>query len=217
MTQELSVFPPEVEKAAQALFQQPVRFVKSVPKLADLPDEILPEIAFAGRSNVGKSSLLNALCQQGGLARSSKTPGRTQFLNFFQLGDQAFLVDMPGYGYAEAPHDLVKAWTHMIRDYLKGRCQLKRVFLLIDSRHGVKKNDTEIMEMLDKAAVSYQIILTKMDKVSKTQLLKCQQDIEQTFEKHPALHPEILSTSSQDREGFETVRRAIYLLLQDFV
>ena len=207
--------PSEGTQEATALFQKPVTFLKSVASLGDLPEDTLPEIAFAGRSNVGKSSLLNALCQQGGIARSSKTPGRTQFLNFFQLADVAFLVDMPGYGYAEAPHALVKAWTHMIKDYLKGRSALKRVFLLIDSRHGVKKNDEEIMRMLDQAAVSYQIILTKIDKVSTTQVHTCRADIESTFEKHPALHPLILMTSAEKKQGFDDVRCAVYELLMD--
>ena len=140
---------------------------RSVAKLEQLPTANLPEIAFAGRSNVGKSSIINATTMQKGLAKTSNTPGRTQQLNFFNFEDKMHLVDLPGYGYAKAPESMVKQWQKIIMSYLQGRVNLKRVFLLIDSRHGIKKVDEEIMEMLDKAAVTYQIVLTKIDKIGK--------------------------------------------------
>jgi len=206
-----------LEDRSQWLFRQPCRFIKSVVGLEHLPEDLLPEVAFAGRSNVGKSSLLNALFNINQMARVSNTPGRTQALNFFLLGEVLYCVDMPGYGYAEAPKGQVQAWNKLLRLYLKGRAQLKRVYLLIDSRHGLKENDLEIMEMLDEAAVSYQIILTKIDKVTLQQVQKCQEEIEKRFSDHPALHPIILSTSSTKRQGLDEVRSAIAELASTFI
>ena len=159
-------------EAARKLFAGPVAFLKSAPGLQFLPPDEVPEVAFAGRSNVGKSSLLNALTNRNGLARTSNTPGRTQELNFFDVGDplRMRLVDMPGYGFAEAPKDIVRKWRHLVNDYLRGRQKLKRALVLIDSRHGIKPVDLEVMEMLDKAAVSYRLVLTKSDKIKASEL-----------------------------------------------
>jgi GTP-binding protein len=157
----------DLAERARKLFAGPIEFLKSAPELQFLPDPTVPEVAFAGRSNVGKSSLLNALTNRKGLARTSNTPGRTQELNFFDVGDplQLRLVDMPGYGFAEAPKDLVRRWRHLVNDYLRGRAVLKRALVLVDSRHGLKNVDREIMAMLDDAAVGYHLVMTKEDKV----------------------------------------------------
>ncbi|WP_273718868.1 MULTISPECIES: ribosome biogenesis GTP-binding protein YihA/YsxC [Bartonella] len=193
-------------------------FIRGVPAIRFLPPEGPPEIAFAGRSNVGKSSLINALVQQKGLARTSNTPGRTQELNYFvpdgfsgQQGDLppfAF-VDMPGYGFAAAPKNLVDAWTNLIFSYLRGRTTLKRVYLLIDSRHGIKNNDEDVLALLDKAAVSYQIVLTKSDKVKSNALEELMMTTQTKLLKHPAAYPEILATSSEKSYGLEELRAAI--------
>ena len=172
-------------------------FVLGVASLNQLPpDDQMEEIAFAGRSNVGKSSLINALTGRKGLAKTSNTPGRTQQLNYFNLADKLFLVDLPGYGFAKAPENLVKQWQKMIFAYLQGRVNLKRVFLLIDSRHGIKKVDREIMEMLDKAAVTYQIILTKSDKISAAALAKVFRETQAEIAKHAAAYVDIIATLS---------------------
>ncbi len=177
-----------------------------------------PEIAFAGRSNVGKSSLINALTGKNGLARTSNTPGRTQELNFFvpdgYSGDMSDLpplaiVDMPGYGYAEAPKEKVDAWTELVMDYLRGRVTLKRVFLLIDSRHGIKPNDKDVMKLLDSAAMSYQIVLTKTDKIKPPAVEKLLAKTLQDIGKNPAAFPEIIATSSEKGRGMDDLRRAI--------
>lgn len=202
-----------LQERARLLFARPCEFVCGAPSLKFLPPLSLPEVAFAGRSNVGKSSLINALVDQRGLARASNTPGRTQHLNFFSLDQHAFLVDLPGYGYAAAPKKTVDAWTTLVRDYLRGRVSLKRVFLLIDSRHGVKKNDLEIMEMLDVSAVSYQLVLTKKDKLSKTALEKVREDITALLPLHTAAFPSIVSTSSEKKEGLEDLRHIIASLI----
>lgn len=191
------------------------KFVLSVASLNQLPADDLPEIAFAGRSNVGKSSIINALTAQKGLAKTSNTPGRTQQLNFFKLADKLYLVDFPGYGFAKAPDSIVKKWQNMIFTYLQGRANLKRVFLLIDSRHGLKKVDTDIMELLDKAAVTYQIVLTKIDKISSSELAKVQADIAVEIKKHAAAYVDLLSTSSEKNIGIDELRAEVYQLMND--
>lgn len=194
---------------ARQVFAHKPEFFKSVFNLADLPEDDIAEIAFAGRSNVGKSSVINFIFQQKGMARSSSTPGRTQSLNFFKMGNFLNVVDMPGYGYAKAPKTMVDAWNQMLRRYLLGRAQLKRVFVMIDARHGLKANDVEILDMLDEAAVSYQIILTKIDKIKPPQVKTRIAEIEAVFNKHPALHPEILASSSEKQLGLEALQIAV--------
>lgn len=193
------------------IFSGPVSFLKSAPKLEFLPEPTVPEIAFAGRSNVGKSSLINALVNRKDLARASNTPGRTQELNFFDVGDPAQfrIVDMPGYGYAKAPLATVKKWRFLVNDYLRGRTALKRTFLLIDSRHGIKDVDREIMEMLDGAAVSYRIVLTKTDKIKASELAAVQADTATKLRKHVAAFPELSVTSAEKKGGIEDLRAAV--------
>ena len=198
----------EAAKALQ-LFRQPSVFVKGVVDVAGLPAENLPEVAFAGRSNVGKSSLLNALLGRQGLARTSNTPGRTRELNYFLVGEGLYVVDMPGYGYARASKSLVRGWNHLIQDYLRGRTQLKRVFLLIDSRHGVKENDTATMELMDKSAMSYQLVLTKLDKLKPSEVDAVIAATAEQVAKHGAAYPEIVATSAEKKHGIEELRQAV--------
>jgi GTP-binding protein len=202
------------------LFARTWIFIRGVPSLKFLPPEGPLEVAFAGRSNVGKSSLINALVGQNGLARTSNTPGRTQELNYFvpegysgEAGDlpPMALVDMPGYGYAKAPKENVDAWTKLVFDYLRGRATLKRVYVLIDSRHGIKKNDDDVLDLLDKAAVSYQIVLTKTDKIKPPAVIKLLADTAEKIKKRPAAYPGIIATSSEKSDGLNDLREAIAL------
>jgi GTP-binding protein len=201
----------ELTERARKLFAGPIEFLKSAPELRFLPDPDVPEIAFAGRSNVGKSSLLNALTSRKGLARTSNTPGRTQELNFFDVGSpaQMRLVDMPGYGFAEAPKDLVRRWRHLVNDYLRGRPVLKRALVLVDARHGLKDVDREMMRMLDDAAVGYHLVLTKADKVKPSALGALFETTLTEAARHPAAHPAIFTTSSETASGIPELRMAI--------
>ena len=185
-------------------------FVGSYPSLDKIPFSSQPEIAFIGRSNVGKSSLINAIFSTPNLAKTSSTPGRTQMLNFFNQLDSLMIVDLPGYGFARAPLDVVRRWNENVNLYLKGRHQLRRVFLLIDVRHGIKQIDIDMMKMLDDAAVNYQITLTKLDKVSSSTATSVMSQISAIYPDHPAMHPIILSTSSEAGLGLDEIRGEIF-------
>ena len=202
---------PDLDETARKLFSGPIAFLKSAPGLKFLPDPAVEEVAFAGRSNVGKSSLLNKLTNRTGLARTSNTPGRTQELNFFDVGEplRFRLVDMPGYGFAKAPKDVVKKWRHLVNDYLRGRPVLKRALVLVDSRHGLKDIDREVMKMLDDAAVSYHLVLTKADKVKASALEAVLAATEAEARKHAAAHPEVIATSAETGMGIDRLRRAV--------
>lgn len=199
---------------ANTQFLRPINFMLSVAQLSQLPEADRDEIAFAGRSNVGKSSLINALFNQKKLAKTSSTPGRTQQLNFFNFDGKLYLVDLPGYGYAQAPEKLVRQWQEILKAYLRGRPNLRRVFLLIDSRHGIKKEDAEIMKMLDVAAVPYQIILTKADKISSDELTKATTTVSEELKKHAAALVDIIPTSSEKKIGLDICKAEIYSLIQ---
>ena len=202
---------PDLAERARRLFAGRVEFLKSAPALKFLPDPDLPEIAFCGRSNVGKSSLLNALTGRKAIARASVTPGRTQELNFFEVGDPTVLrlVDMPGYGFAKAPPKVVETWRRLVRDYLRGRVVLKRNLLLIDSRHGVKPVDAEMMKMLDEAAVGYRVVLTKADKIKASELEAVLAATRAEARKHVAAHPDVLVTSAELKMGIPELRAAV--------
>ena len=200
--------------AAEAQFLRPCDFMLSVAQLVQLPEADLDEVAFAGRSNVGKSSLINALFNQKKLAKTSATPGRTQQLNFFNFDNKLYLVDLPGYGYAQAPEKLVKQWQKVLKDYLRGRPNLRRVFLLIDSRHGIKAEDLEIMKLLNESAVVYQVILTKIDKISAEELQKTQQNVLDELKKHAAAMNDIVVTSSEKKIGLTQCKAEICSLMR---
>jgi GTP-binding protein len=191
------------------LFAGQTDFLKGVVAMSGLPEADRPEICFAGRSNVGKSSLLNALTGRKGLARASNTPGRTQEINFFTLGDSHYLVDLPGYGYANAPLAVVEKWQRLLKSYLSGRQSLRRAFVLIDSRHGAKAVDEEIMTLLDRAAVTFQVVMTKADKVKEADRQKALDVTRAALAKHPAAYPEMIVTSSEKGDGLETLRSII--------
>lgn len=199
-------------EAGRLLFAGPIEFERGVPSMEFLPEAGVPEVAFAGRSNVGKSSLINALTGRNKLARASTEPGRTRELNFFRVGDTLRLVDLPGYGYAKAPKNEIGRWTALTRDYLRGRSALKRVVLLIDGRHGLKPDDKDVMDALDKAAVTYQLVLTKADKVKPTEIAALSKATSAAISKRPAAHPEIISTSSETGLGIELLRAEIAAL-----
>ncbi len=202
---------PDTIEVARKLFAGPVNFLKSAPDLKFLPDAEVPEIAFAGRSNVGKSSLLNALTGRKAIARTSNTPGRTQELNFFDVGEPLVLrlVDMPGYGFAKAPKDVVRKWRFLVNDFLRGRAMLKRTLVLVDSRHGLKDVDREIMKMLDEAAVSYRLVLTKADKIKPSELETLLAATAVEARTRPAAHPDVLVTSSEAGLGIAELRAAV--------
>lgn len=206
-------FTNEQLSTADKFFSRPCTFVLGVASLPQLPDSNLEEVAFAGRSNVGKSSIINAVTKQNSLAKTSNTPGRTQQINFFNLDDKLHIVDLPGYGFAKAPESVVKQWQNLIFTYLQGRPNLKRVFLLIDSRHGIKKVDEEIMQMLDKAAVTYQIVLTKTDKISQSQLDNVVAETKLHISKHAAAYAKLLATSSAKNSGINELRAEILSLI----
>ena len=201
----------ELVEQARILFAGRIEFLKSAPALKFLPDPEVPEIAFAGRSNVGKSSLLNAVTGRKSIARASVTPGRTQELNFFEVGEptQLRLVDMPGYGFAKAPIKVAENWRRLVRDFLRGRVVLKRVLLLIDARHGMKPVDAEMMKMMDEAAVGYRVVLTKADKIKADELAEVLARTQADARLHIAAHPDVLATSAETKLGIAELRAAV--------
>ncbi|MFV0408756.1 MAG: ribosome biogenesis GTP-binding protein YihA/YsxC [Paracoccus sp. (in: a-proteobacteria)] len=200
---------PQAAEAARPLFAGPVDFVKGVVAMDGLPPADRPEVCFAGRSNVGKSSLINALTGRKGIARASNTPGRTQEINYFALGDHGYLVDLPGYGFAKAPVAVVKKWQALLKNYLAGRPTLRRAFCLIDARHGIKPVDHEIMTLLDRSAVPFQVVLTKTDKLGPNAIKPVIAQVEEELQKHPAAYPELVVTSSEKGQGIATLRAII--------
>jgi GTP-binding protein len=199
-------------ETGRLLFAGPIEFELGVVDMARLPSATVPEVAFAGRSNVGKSSLINTVTGRNKLARASTEPGRTRELNFFRVGEQLRLVDMPGYGYAKAGRADIARWTTLVRDYLRGRAALKRVVLLIDARHGLKPHDKEVMDTLDTAAVNYQIVLTKADKLKPTEAEAIAEATRAEIRKRPAAHPEVIVTSAETGAGIEQLRAEIAAL-----
>ncbi len=208
-TPDPSVYSPAQIENGRLLFARPAEFMLSVVALSGLPDPNRPEICFAGRSNVGKSTLINALTGRKNLARASNTPGRTRELNYFSLSDRINLVDLPGYGYAKASKSDIAHWTQLTFAFLRGRAPLRRVFVLIDSRHGIKNNDLELFDMLDEAAVPYQLVLTKSDKLKKGELETVQAQTLAKIKKRPAAHPVVLATSAEKKLGLQDLRAEI--------
>ena len=203
---------PQTIERGRLLFAGETEFVKGVVAMSGLPPADRMEVCFAGRSNVGKSSLINALTGRKGLARASNTPGRTQEINYFTTGDSHYLVDLPGYGYANAPLPVVEKWQRLLKQYLSGRQTLRRAFVLIDARHGVKKVDDEIMSLLDSAAVTFQVVLTKADKVKEKEREKVLDQVRGALSKHPAAFPELIVTSSEKGRGIPELRAIITTL-----
>ncbi|HEY1723276.1 MAG TPA: ribosome biogenesis GTP-binding protein YihA/YsxC [Magnetospirillaceae bacterium] len=205
---------PAAIEAGRKLFARESRFATAATDVANLPKATLPEIAFAGRSNVGKSSLINALTGRKALARTSRTPGRTQQLNFFDLGGRLMLVDLPGYGFAQAPKTAVIAWTQLIDGYLRGRTVLNRTMLLVDARVGLKDSDRQAMDVLDRTAVTYQIVLTKIDKLKKPELDDVRRAVGEEAARHVAAHPDMMAVSAQDGVGIPELRAVLAGLAQ---
>ncbi|GHF00856.1 putative GTP-binding protein EngB [Aliiroseovarius zhejiangensis] len=203
---------PQEREAGRLLFAAETDFLKGVVAMDGLPAPDRVEVCFAGRSNVGKSSLINALTGRKGLARASNTPGRTQEINFFTTTNGPYLVDLPGYGYANAPVKVVEKWQRLLKSYLSGRQNLRRAFVLIDARHGVKTVDEDIMTLLDKSAVTFQAVLTKADKVKEKDREKVLAQVRKALSKHPAAFPELVLTSSDKGDGIETLRAIIATL-----
>ena len=201
-----------VREKGRKLFSGNVDFLKGVVDMNGLPPADRLEVCFAGRSNVGKSSLINAITGRKSIARASNTPGRTQEINYFKTGEHHYLVDVPGYGFANAPIDVVKKWQQLLKSYLSGRSSLRRAFVLVDIRHGIKKVDEEIMDLLDTSAVTFQCILTKSDKVNAEQQNKVLNQVRNKLQKHPAAFPELLVTSAENKAGLETLRSIIATL-----
>ena len=201
------------KELGRLLFSRETSFVKGVVDMQGLPSQDKIEVCFSGRSNVGKSSLINALTGRKGLARASNTPGRTQEINFFSIPENHYLVDLPGYGYANAPIKIVEKWQNLLKQYLAGRQSLRRAFVLVDGRHGVKKVDTEIMSMLDSSAVTFQVVLTKLDKVKENDRENILDQVRASLQKHPAAFPEIILTSSEKGWGIQTLRSVIAMLV----
>lgn len=206
--------PDEItHEKGRLMFAGPTDFLKGVVAMSGLPPADRIEVCFAGRSNVGKSSLINALTGRKGLARASNTPGRTQEINFFTVGEEHYLVDLPGYGYANAPVAIVEKWQRLLKQYLSGRQNLRRAFVLIDARHGIKKVDEEILSLLDSAAVTFQCVLTKADKVKAAEREQVLAQVRERLAKHPAAFPEIILTSSEKGDGIPTLRATIATLI----
>jgi len=201
------------KELGRLLFSKETSFVKGVVDMQGLPNPDKIEVCFSGRSNVGKSSLINALTGRKGLARASNTPGRTQEINFFSIPENHYLVDLPGYGYANAPIKIVEKWQNLMKQYLAGRQSLRRAFVLVDARHGVKKVDTEIMSMLDSSAVTFQVVLTKLDKVKEKDQENILEQVRTSLQKHPAAFPDIILTSSEKGWGIQTLRSVIAMLV----